>query len=154
MKLSPHFERSEFERDGCLIPDEEVLAAYQTLCSQLLEPLRLAFPEPFLVTSGYRSAEANTRIGGAPGSQHVATGSQAAADFYLESYRSNMQPVFDFIRMSQLPFDQAILEHGKNGDVVHISWSKKARREALEGATFNKSPYQARYSAPAIKEEG
>lgn len=149
MKLSPHFDRAEFERDQCVMPDEEVVAAYRTLCLVLLEPIRAAFPEPFYITSGYRSQEANKRIGGAPGSQHIATGSQAAADFYLESYHAAMQPVFDWIRMSQLPFDQLILEHGKHGDVIHISWAKNYRRQALEGATFNQSTYQAREVAPS-----
>jgi zinc D-Ala-D-Ala carboxypeptidase len=151
MKLSEHFERTEFERDGCVIPDEDIVAAYRFLCSELLEPIRTAFPEPFYIDSGYRSLEVNKRIGGVLGSQHVATGSFAAADFYLESYRSTMQAVFDWIRMSQLLFDQVILEHGKNGDIIHISWAKKYRRQALEGATFNQSAYTARFSAPIVE---
>lgn len=153
MQLTEHFRREEFERDDCVMPDEEIVAAYRALCSELLEPIRAAFREPLYITSGYRSQSVNQRIGGAPGSQHIATGNYAAADFYLESYRAAMQPVFDFIRMEQLPFDQVILEHGKYGDVIHISWAKERRREAFEGATFNQSKYEARYSAPQIKED-
>lgn len=153
MQLTENFKREEFERDGCAMPDEEVVAAYRTLCSELLEPIRASFREPLYVTSGYRSLEVNQRIGGAPGSQHIATGNQAAADFYLESHRAHGQALFDWIRMSQLPFDQVILEHGKYGDIIHISWSIRHRRQALEGATFNQSEYQVRYVAPTIMEE-
>lgn len=152
MNLTEHFSCREFERDDCVMPDVEVVAAYRTLCSELLEPIRAYFLEPLYVTSGYRSPEANRRIGGAPGSQHVATGSHAAADFYLESHRKHGQAVFDYIRMSQLPFDQVILEHGKYGDIIHISWAKTCRREAFEGATFNQSKYEAKYVAPQITE--
>lgn len=132
---------------------EEVVPAYSVLCNQILEPVRGVFPEPFYITSGYRSKEVNQRIGGVANSQHVATGDYAAADFYLESYRSSMQPVFDWIRLSHLLYDQVILEHSKGGDIIHISWAKKWRRQALEGATFNKSAYQARYSVPILTED-
>ncbi len=151
MQLSEHFAREEFEVDGCVMPDEGVVQSYIALCVSLLEPIRAHFNEPAIVTSGYRSAEVNARIGGARDSQHVATDKFAAADFYFESYRSSMQPVFDFIRQSQLRWDQVILEHGKNGDIIHLSISEVPRRMALEGATFNKSPYDARYVAPIQK---
>ena len=149
MELSLHFNSNEFERDRCSMPGGAALA-YRQLCETILEPLRAEFAEPFVITSGYRSAEINAEIGGAPSSQHIATAEHCAADGYFVSHRQNMQAVFDWLRMtSNLPFDQLILEHGKYGDVIHVSWSRKPRRMALEGATFNQSPYQARYVAPA-----
>lgn len=149
MRLSPNFSREEFERDGATMPDEGIVDAYVQLCVRILEPLREWAGEPFHITSGYRSEEANARIGGVKGSQHIATAVDCACDGYFESHRASMQAPFDWLRIeSGLPVDQLILEHSKNGDIVHISWSKNPRRQALEGATFNKSPYEARYMAP------
>lgn len=148
MKLSPNFDRTEFEKDGCAMPDDGVVQSYIALCL-MLEKIRDQFPEPFYIDSGYRDAAANARVGGVKDSQHVATDKFCACDFYLESYRASMQPVFDWIcRESNLLFDQVILEHGKNGDIIHLSISDKPRRMALEGATFNKSPYTAKFVAP------
>lgn len=147
MKLSEHFTREEFEKDGCVMPDEGVVQCYLALCL-MLETIRAQFPEPFIIDSGYRDAAANARIGGVKDSQHVATDKYCACDFYLATYRKSMLPVFDWIRESDLEFDQLILEHGKNGDIIHLSIAEKPRRMALEGATFNQSPYVAKYVPP------
>lgn len=153
VKLSENFSREEFEIDGSPMPNQGVLEAYTSLCRDILEPLRAWAGEPFHITSGYRSPQVNDRIGGARSSQHVATIDECAADGYFASYRKSMLPVFDWVRVvSSLPFDQVILEHGKNGDIIHISWSKSPRRVALEGATFNQTTYTAHYVAPIHKE--
>lgn len=154
MNLSPNFRREEFEIDGSPMPNEGVVLAYTLLCIQILEPLRSWAAAPFYVTSGYRSPQINARVGGVSASQHMATADHSAVDGYFEAYRKNMRPVFDWLRMSsQLLFDEVILEHGKNGDIVHVSWSKTPRRIALEGATFNQTGYTAHYVAPIQKEE-
>lgn len=149
MQLSPHFQRSEFERDGCVMPNEDVVNAYTRLCVDILEPLREAFNEPFIITSGYRDAMTNARVGGVGDSQHIATVDHCAVDGYFESYHAHGEVPFRWLAMSSgLTWDQLILEHGKHGDILHISWSKTPRREALEGATFNQSAYTSRYVAP------
>jgi zinc D-Ala-D-Ala carboxypeptidase len=154
MRLSLNIDRSELERDGAVIPTEVIVNAYVELCATLLEPIRSEFGEPIYITSGYRDAATNARIGGAKDSQHVATADHCAVDFYMEPYRQSMRPVFDWICLkSNLGFDQCILEHGKLGDVIHISWSRTPRRMALEGATFNQSAYEARYVAPLHVDE-
>lgn len=131
------------------MPDESVVDAYVQLCVTILEPLREWAGEPFYTTSGYRDKEANKRVtGGDDDSQHIATADRSAVDGYFESHHSNMQGVFEWIRFSSLPFDQVILEHGKYGDTIHISWSRTPRRMALEGKTFHQSGYEARYVAP------
>lgn len=154
MILSPHFIQSEFERDGCSMPPE-VVPAYTALCVEILEPMRVHFAQPFITTSGYRDKEANKRVTRKDvDSQHIATAERAAVDGFFNTYQEDMRPVFDWLRLeSGLPFDQVILEHGKYGDVVHISWSKTPRRMALEGKTFHQSGYTAHAVAP-IPPEG
>jgi hypothetical protein len=146
--LSEHFAQEEFEHDGCVLPDAAVVLSYQKLCRTILEPLRAWAGEPFYVTSGYRSPEVNARIGGAKNSQHVATADYCACDGYFESHPT-MEAPFIWLRMdSGLPFDQVIRESGKYRWILHISWAKVPRREALEGQTFNAGPYVAKYVAP------
>ena len=138
MTLSEHFSLSEF---GEVPP--ETLPALTRLCESILEPLRVNFAEPFHITSGYRSPEHNARIGGSKASQHIYTAEHCAVDGFFASYRKNMRAVFDWLRDSKLPFDQIILEHGKYGDVIHISWRVFPRRMALEGQTYNASGYKS-----------
>lgn len=140
MNISLYFNREEFERDGDVIP-LEAIPCFQDFCKEVLDPLRGAFGEPFYVTSGYRSEMVNTRIGGAPDSQHIATATHCAADGYFASYRKNMRPIFDWLRENNVPYDECILEHGKMGDIIHLSYSRNPRRVALEGQTFNQSGY-------------
>ena len=150
MLLSPHFTQAEFEVDGCLILTDDIREAYRHLCVEVLEPIREWAGEPAHITSGYRDRVANRRVvGDDSDSQHIATADRAAADFYFDSYHHSMQPVADWVRMeSGINFDQMILEHGKRGDTIHISWSRTPRRVALEGQTFHQSGYESRYVAP------
>jgi len=149
MKLTEHFDVTEFEHDGPM--PAECLAPYTSLCEKLLEPIRTHYGEPIVVTSGYRSPAANAAAHGVANSQHVATVNYCAADWYLASMHADMRPVFDLIRGSAgLEFDQVILEHGADGDIIHTSWSRTFnRREALEGATANQSAYTRWPTIPA-----
>jgi len=143
MKLTEHFNREEFEHSGAM--PSNVVPAYVNLCAEILEPIREQFETPLTITSGYRSPDHNKEIGGAKGSQHMATPDFCAADFKCAV---DMQVVFDWIRLSSgLPFDQVILEH-EHGDgppaCIHISWAKDYRRVALEGLTHGRSSYVKR----------
>lgn len=149
MQISTHFTREEFEKNGPMPLD--CIPVYQSLCELLLEPLRVHYNEPIIVTSGYRPPEANEEAHGVAHSQHIATAQYCAADWYIASFHSDMRPVFDLVRSSaDLQFDQLILEHGSGGDIIHSSWSRAyKRRDALEGATANQSAYQTWPSAAA-----
>jgi len=73
MMLSEHFNSAEFVAPGDPVrPSEDVLERLKDLCELALEPLREALGRPIKVSSGYRSAVYNKKIGGAPGSQHCA----------------------------------------------------------------------------------
>lgn len=142
MYLSPNFRREEFEKDGPM-PDE-VLPSYSRLAVSVLEPVRKQFEESIDITSGFRTPAANAAARGVPNSEHMATSQWAAADFEIVKYRADMRPVFDWMRMSNLPFHQVTLEHGENGDVIHVSVNETAMaRQAMEGATHNTEPYKA-----------
>lgn len=66
MKISAHFDRSEFAcKCGCGFDTVD-----KVLCD-LLELIRAEFACPIIVTSGCRCAEHNKKEGGSDNSQHV-----------------------------------------------------------------------------------
>lgn len=70
MKLTTNFSKSEFEsKDGATMP-LEVLQNIQVLAEQL-QVIRDEIGKPISITSGWRSANHNARIGGAKHSYHV-----------------------------------------------------------------------------------
>lgn len=67
---SPNFAYSEFDcKDGTPVP-KAAYPALDHLCQTYLEPLRAEFG-PVSITSGYRHADYNRRIGGASMSVHI-----------------------------------------------------------------------------------
>ena len=75
-QLSPAFRVREFRcRDGTdtILIDEGLVV--------LLQCIREHFGKPVTITSGYRTASHNTRVGGYKSSQHLLG---RAADFYVE----------------------------------------------------------------------
>jgi hypothetical protein len=142
MKFSEHFEREEFEKDGPM--PEECVPIYIFICVRILEPIRSTFSEPLEITSGYRPPDVNVAIHGAINSEHKATKTYGATDFKILSM-PNMRPVFEYVRLSHLPFHQVILEHGDDEtDIIHVSYNKATiARQALEGHENNATPYIA-----------
>ena len=75
-QLSPAFRVREFRcRDGTdtILIDEGLVV--------LLQCIREHFGKPVTITSGYRTASHNTKVGGSKSSQHLLG---RAADFYVE----------------------------------------------------------------------
>ena len=75
-QLAPGFRVREFRcRDGSdtVLVDEGLVV--------LLQCIREHFGKPVTITSGYRTAEHNAKVGGAKSSQHLLG---RAADFYVE----------------------------------------------------------------------
>jgi hypothetical protein len=126
MLITPHFALEELitsqvaAREGLdNTPTPEVLSNLRLLC-QALEQVRGLFGCPIIVSSGYRSAAVNARVGGARGSQHV---QGLAADFTVIGVDN--REVVRQISKSDVAFDQLILEFDR---WVHLSVSTAAPR--------------------------
>lgn len=102
-------------------PDEWTIENLKAIAGRVFQPLRDAFGCPIYVSSGYRSAELNSAIGGSKRSQHV---QGRALDLDADVYgRCTNAQIFDYIKKN-LEFDQLIWEFGdeSNPDWVHVSF--------------------------------
>ena len=108
-------------------PTKEVENCLNQLIDNILDPLREAYGQPIIVSSGYRCPELNKAVGGAKTSQHTLG---QAADIHTESNskESNKQ-LFELIKQLKLPFDQLINEY--NYSWIHVSYSNRNRRQIL-----------------------
>jgi len=102
-------------------PDEWTTENLRQIAINIFQPLREAFGCPIYVSSGYRSGELNTAIGGSTRSQHV---EGRALDLDADVYGgcTNAQ-IFNWIK-ENMEFDQLIWEFGDddNPDWVHVSY--------------------------------
>ncbi len=81
MKLTTNFSLNEFNKRNYNVPTD-VLRNLIELAKNL-QVLRDEVKKPIKITSGYRPAELNAKVGGATKSRHI-TGQ--AADFKIEGY--------------------------------------------------------------------
>lgn len=113
-------------------PTPEHIENMKVLAEKIFQPIREHFGVPIYITSGYRSAALNKKIGGSRNSQHL-TGEAMDIDMDGHPHVSNVQ-VFNWIR-ANLIFDQLIWEFGNNNnpDWVHVSYrtSGTNRRDVL-----------------------
>lgn len=124
MNLSPHFTLEEMIRSKVAEemgwrnqPGQIEIECMINLCNNLLEPLRRLLGKPIHVTSGYRNAILNKKVGGAKNSQHVRG---QAVDIHVDGMTT--QELFDFVIASGLVFDQIIQEFD---NWVHLSFRPK-----------------------------
>lgn len=127
MQLSPHFSLDEFCRSQTAVrlgidmtPPPAVVDALQALVAHVVEPLRVALGRPIVVSSGYRPAALNARIGGAAGSQHILG---QAADLVVPGLTARQ--VCEAVIAERLPFDQLIHEFGA---WTHVSYNPAGRQ--------------------------
>lgn len=128
MKLSPHFTLGEMvvsqtaaRRGLDNTPGPAVIEALRKLCVNLLEPVRVHYGRPVVVTSGYRSPAVNKAAGGSATSQHRLG---EAADFTVPGV-SNLD-ICRWLR-ANAQYDQLIYEFGEGG-WIHASWRPQNRR--------------------------
>ncbi len=113
-------------------PTPEHSENMKVLAEKIFQPIREHFGVPIYISSGYRSAALNKKIGGSRTSQHL-TGEAIDIDMDGHPHVSNVQ-IFNFIR-ANLIFDQLIWEFGNNSnpDWVHVSYNTSGtnRRDVL-----------------------
>jgi hypothetical protein len=115
------------------------LENFKKLAEKVFEPIREHFKVPIHISSGYRSKELNSAIGGSLTSQHC---SGEAVDLDMDGSTSGVTnaQVFNFIK-DKLEFDQLIWEFGtdKNPDWVHVSYEStgKQRKQILKAVRTN-----------------
>ena len=138
MRLSDHFELDELiasqyaARHGIdNMPSDAIIANLETLCADVLEPLRIAVGRPVVVSSGYRSPEVNKAIGGSNGSAHMLG---LAADIVVPGL--TVATVCREIVRLKLPFDQLIDEYSRWVHVAIAPKNKKPRMQQLVARRF------------------
>ena len=102
-------------------PDEWVTENLKKVAEHVFQPMREHFGRPIYVSSGYRSSDLNSAIGGSRRSQHV---EGRALDLDADVFkRCTNSQIFNWIR-ENLEFDQLIWEFGDNDnpDWVHVSY--------------------------------
>ena len=136
-KISKNFSMSEFTVTNTGLPNnipDDQKAWIIALVQEILQPLRDKIGS-ITITSGYRSQEVNTRIGGAPYSQHM---KGQASD--IVSPTLTPKEIFLTLYNSSYPIKQAILYAPKDGNFVHVSIDPKRppKRQFLimESGTF------------------
>ena len=120
-KLSELTSSATAQREG--IDNRPTECAYHllhVLVEQLLDPIREAWGEPIVVSSGYRCRELNALVGGAQHSHHMLG---CAADI-IAGNRADHRRLFELIVQMQqegkLRFTQLIWE--SDGRWLHISY--------------------------------
>ena len=138
VKVSEHFELRELlvsqtaVRKGLSnLPDRNQLLSLVHLAEYILEPVRLHFARPVLVSSGLRVPTVNRAVGGASGSQHELG---EASDFTVAGLSNRL--VCAWIAAT-LPFDQLIYEFGESG-WIHCSYGPRDRRQTLSAVKVKK----------------
>ncbi len=137
IQLSEHFSLQEFGHD---VP-AAAIHTFAVMCTKILEPIREHVESGIYITSGYRSLNENEAVHGQPNSEHMATADFCAVDFFCPK----VQEVFFWLTQNKIiPYHQLILEKGRLGYVIHVSYNrlKPGVRSVLSGATENSQPYE------------
>lgn len=156
MRLSPHFDLSEFTRSDTArvmkidnVPNLQEIENLTNLCIHVLEPARQKTNAQIYVTSGFRSPALNNAVGGVPSSQHC-KGLAADLRIYTQFYTDNLVSA-----LKETDFDQLIFEKSGAGKWIHISWSPNPRHQIInqwnDDTRTNKTPGRQRASRRAAR---
>ena len=122
MKLSKNFSLAEMVATSHKklqdAPSVDVIQNLQHLCIHVLQPLRDAIGRPVYITSGYRSAKLNARVGGVPNSYHLRG---LAADIHVDN-EEHAKVLFEILKKN--PYVHRVLIERKNGARwIHVQTS-------------------------------
>lgn len=109
-------------------PSEGIVRNLQLLVQNVLDPIRLYWGRPVIVTSGYRCPKLNTAVGGAKYSQHRL--GQAADIRTVSDHPNDNKNLLKAIIEAKVPFDKLIAEFVDDQgrpDWIHISFSPQRR---------------------------
>lgn len=138
MKNSKYFKLEEFlKSETALTAQIENLPSWldveniNALATLILDPIREAWGEPLLVTSGFRSPQLNVAVGGVPTSAHI---DGCAADIVLPRWsRKKISELFYLIQSmaenGDIETDQVIYYKAKK--MIHISIDAPARKQFI-----------------------
>lgn len=135
MKLTPNFTLNELVYSVTAEanhidnrPSVQVIGNLKSLCENVLQPLRDYLNCPIIVSSGFRCAELNKKIGRRTNSQHL-TGQ--AVDFVVP--QKDLKEVFLYIK-DKLPYDQLLYEYSSTDRWIHVSYRNDGhnRRQAID----------------------
>jgi hypothetical protein len=142
MKLTKHFDLKEMTQSDSAtklgiinVPTQSQIENLTLLCNKVLEPIRVHFDKPILISSGYRSRNLNVAIGGSKTSQHCYG---QAVDINNKGSELLNAQIFSFIK-DNLDYDQLIWEFGtsKEPDWVHVSYATVNRKQVLKATKLN-----------------
>lgn len=113
------------------LPSWEEVENLRELATNLLDVIRHEWGQPIVVTSGYRSAELNAKVGGVPNSSHMVG---KAVDVRLPSWSAkSITDLFKLIQVMTedglIEVDQVILYRKKK--IVHISYELPKRKQFI-----------------------
>jgi len=106
------------------MPNEEQICNLRTLCKGVLQPTRDIYGKPILVTSGFRSPEVNSKVGGSRTSAHPLGGAaDLVAQVPLSIRRQENKKIYEIIR-DNCEYRQLIWEKGDytGPDWVHVEY--------------------------------
>lgn len=113
-------------------PSDDIKSQLKALVENILDPLRKAWGEPIIVTSGYRCPKLNKAVGGAKNSQHV--WGQASDIRTLSDKPEDNKRLLRLLLSLNLPYDKLIAEYVNakgEPDWIHVSYSPMKRKMKL-----------------------
>ena len=126
-QLTQHFNLAEFFKTSTGLKnettDQNILANIENL-AETLENIRVAFGAPVYISSGFRSAAVNKKVGGASGSQH--TKGEAADLQVCKGGIPELKRLLKVIVTCGVAWDQLIVEHSGTSHWIHISSKRKS----------------------------